>query len=573
MSEMIDPFRQKIEEKYQGKRVISSMEEEIIVETIADLNFYNLDPEDRYEAIQNQWAWGINHIEGEDAVFHGILYRPVAREFLLAEEPYLALFGGYGSAKTTFGALLCTQAMWEFPGIEIGAYRTTLGLVRETVISTTMKLWTNFLGLKEGQHFYHKKTDQKLVLNVKGGPSIINYGPFKDEMVSLDKTIDDFKGKNYSMMWIDESPRLQYELFKAIQARGGRQEGLIVPDEWCKTILTGNPPDETHYQYIMFEEKEDIKDRGVKMKDAELYRIFRMGSYHNRDGIKQSVLRRYENLPPAQRRIFLDGKSGYIAYGGIGVYEKAFDDSVHIHEDYLPYDPDKSLVLGWDMNVNGKHKACVIGQWNQWGQLDILLEHCVLAPSIPVFIDQVIRLCSEMYPCRRKAIDYVDPAAKELEQLTLKSPMSVMRARGRNPLYFEGYRPLSVRTDAVTTLMMSSPGGTRRCIRISEKGCPTLVKGLRGAYRYPVRDETEGIVGEKPIKNEWSHPNDALQYLVAGCELNLSPEEQAVQDMQVRERNFKQMQPRGLVPPGALTPKSLFKDRFSRGVGPKPTGL
>jgi hypothetical protein len=59
---------------------------------------------------------------------------------------------------------------------------------------------------------------------------------------------------------------------------------------------------------------------------------------------------------------------------------------------------------------------------------------------------------------------------------------------------------------------------TRRgpCFQICEETAPITVKGFEGGYHYP-QNAISREDDLKPVKNEFSHPHDGLQYLAAGA--------------------------------------------------------
>jgi len=66
--------------------------------------------------------------------------------------------------------------------------------------------------------------------------------------------------------------------------------------------------------------------------------------------------------------------------------------------------------------------------------------------------------------------------------------------------------------DYLTKTYAEGPG-----MLIDEGNCPLIVEGMAGGYRYP--DKANEIEPHmiRPIKNKYSHPLDALQYLASGA--------------------------------------------------------
>lgn len=54
------------------------------------------------------------------------------------------------------------------------------------------------------------------------------------------------------------------------------------------------------------------------------------------------------------------------------------------------------------------------------------------------------------------------------------------------------------------------------CLQIYERGCPMLVKGFEGGYRFAEKAAEVEPTKLRPIKDAYSHPQDAFQYLACG---------------------------------------------------------
>ena len=47
--------------------------------------------------------------------------------------------------------------------------------------------------------------------------------------------------------------------------------------------------------------------------------------------------------------------------------------------------------------------------------------------------------------------------------------------------------------------------------------CPILIEGFNGGYMYPEKALEIEPTQIRPLKNKYSHPHDALQYVAAGA--------------------------------------------------------
>jgi hypothetical protein len=81
------------------------------------------------------------------------------------------------------------------------------------------------------------------------------------------------------------------------------------------------------------------------------------------------------------------------------------------------------------------------------------------------------------------------------------------------------------RLDAVKQFLIRLVDG-KPAIMFNRDMCPTLRKGLQGQYRYKKIQATgkTDVYHEKPVKDRFSHPQDALQYVMLGYIGGYNPE-------------------------------------------------
>ena len=536
----LDEFRRYIEHKYKGREVISTKGETLVVNSIADLNFDNLEENDRHAACAQDWAWGITHVEGDEEVVKGILFRPVARDFLLCPKPYVALWGGFGSGKTLMGLLKVVLAIFAHPGLHAAVYRTTLSQVRNTTIKQLVDDLFPMLGLEEGVDWIDRSDPLKRWIEVYIGDEVskIYYRPFKDQAVSIDKIMDDIKSFNVDMLLVDESVRLGQITHDTLAGRRGRWLKHRLPKEFHQLLLVGNPPDRHHYQYKMYCEGVNPRSGSTdRMKGADKYAAFWMSTYDNRDAVTAEYIQDLEEKPENWKRTFLFGEPGFVEHIGLAIYAQTFDTDRHVNFDGLKHDRNKPLLRGWDMNHNGHFKACVIAQMDEHGTLRVLDELVTDRPGIEPFVEDVYRTCNIYYPTMVPGQDYVDPAATEVSQVGMLSPTDLMAKHGF--VAIPGDKHLNLRHNAVNTLLSNSPKAGHPGIIIDGTRCHMLLQGFQGGYKYKIRDESEMIISPQPDKNIYSHPHDALQYLCCKLSSKVDHKLREEQRMIVRDRHFR----------------------------------
>lgn len=120
--------------------------------------------------------------------------------------------------------------------------------------------------------------------------------------------------------------------------------------------------------------------------------------------------------------------------------------------------------------------------------------------------------------------DAIDPAAANssyTRQINVngksvnESALNIFRTYNINPVYRTSARGLVETIAVVNRLFEKRDGLGRPVFRVDRKGCPKLVRGYRGAYRWPTEAE-KGANSNVPLKgvdcDQLDHPQDAARY-------------------------------------------------------------
>ena len=212
------------------------------------------------------------------------------------------------------------------------------------------------------------------------------------------------------------------------------------------------------------------------------------------------------------RKFMQEYELNWDSFTGLPVYAD-FKKQLHISEASLEPEIGLPLLRGWDQ---GLYPACIIAQYVK-GQLRILKEIIGHNEHAITFVPRVKTQLNLMYPQwadqKKDWLDWTDPAAFSRKDTDPKTFASIMVQNGLRPK--PGPVPFMKRKGAVDEFLVrhtrEGPG-----IILDPYECPTLLRGFDGGYRYPdTYDEIEpGVL--KPLKDEYSHPHDALQYLCWG---------------------------------------------------------
>lgn len=196
-----------------------------------------------------------------------------------------------------------------------------------------------------------------------------------------------------------------------------------------------------------------------------------------------------------------------------------------VYEDYkkvlhaargLIIEPGIPLLLGWDFGLTPACLICqLIGR-----RLRIYREILETNGSISKLAPIVMNILKTLYlPWIHHAdhmiISYVDPAGFQRAQTDENTCVKVMRTHGfirilPGPVGWEERRRAV--ENPLTKIYADGPG-----LLIDEELCPVLVEGFGGGYRYPEKSIEIEPAKIQPLKNKYSHPHDALQYVAAGA--------------------------------------------------------
>lgn len=167
------------------------------------------------------------------------------------------------------------------------------------------------------------------------------------------------------------------------------------------------------------------------------------------------------------------------------------------------------LLRGWDFGLT---PACVVSQL-QGNQLVVLKEFTGLNVGADRFSDHVLPQCQMLYP-GYKWFDFIDPAGVNRDQSDEGQCAAILDSKGLSCI--PGVVSFESRRKSVERLLRTFDPKTREPLLVVDMpNCPVITRGFDGGYRYP-----EGALGKqtknvKPLKDEHSHPHDALQYVAS----------------------------------------------------------
>jgi hypothetical protein len=432
----------------------------------------------------------------------GINYTPAptVAKFIKSEQFYSFIVGPVGSSKTT-GILfkILYHAMRQKPSPKDGIRRTrwvvvrnTMPQLRDTTINSFM-MW-----FKPGQAGQWKSTSNTFVFKFDDVEAEVMFRPLDTpedvrRVLSLEVT----------GVILDEFVEIPQEIVEALSGRCGRYPPVQLeggPD-WWGMWGASNPGNEDDWWYDwLYEERPSnlayFEQPGGFSSDAENLANLPGGSDY------------YANLAEGKSEEwinqFINVRWGF-SLRGTPVY-KAFRSALHVAKERIPYNPHRSVVVGFDAGLT---PSAIIGQQDAHGRVLVIGELVSENMGARRFCrEKLIPYLNERCPdCTLEIV--ADPACTQRAQTDERSVKQILEEEMRVKVRPAPSNALADRIGAVedylTRLTDAGPA------MLVDPNCRKLIRGFTSGYHYAVNNK--GRTADSPEKNEYSHPHDANQYL------------------------------------------------------------
>lgn len=457
---------------------------------------------------------------------------PTIKAFILDYRPgalfYDWIVGPVGSGKTTgIFFKLCYMASLQAPSPD-GIRRTRAVVVRNTMPQlkdTTLVSWGYWF--KDGTAGKWHETDKRFVLRFGDVECEVLFRP-------LD-TADDVArvlSLEVTFVIIDEFVQLPRAIIDALSARVGRYPpksaggatnwgmwGSSNPDtedNWWFDQLNNNVV-EVERMYI----GEDPDVRAMRRRLSGLpedptgsIRYFVQPSGFSSDaenldslpGGAEYYTNQARNKSEVWIKQFIEAEWGFSIAGTPVI--AAFKPAMHVSKRSLRYNPLLPLVVGFDPGLAGS--ALVFGQQDLEGRLMVLGELVQTNYGSKRLISERLRpYVTRRFPGARLIIA-PDPASLNRSQAD-ERPIIAEFAK-HYEVKAESNNRLPLRVDSIDHFCTRiTDSGV--ALQIDEKECPTLIRALKGGWRF-VMDAKKGTVkGLEPDKGPYSHVGDGFGYL------------------------------------------------------------
>ncbi len=434
------------------------------------------------------------------------------------------VIGPYGSGKSTMCIQRIVRSACHMPRWDSGQRRSRWAIVRNTsgeLHSTTLQTWLTWFG----DLGTIKKRQKPLLMyehEFNDGHGIIRLDLI---FIALDRPDDVRKIKSLELtgVYLNELSELPQNVLSHFKGRvNGRypSKSFCPESYWSGIISDTNPPDEDHWIFRDFEVNKTpsynvfhqpsgllVDEQGKFIKDSD-------GNYlqnHDADNAKHLSNDYYPKLAEKQSegfiKVYCGGKYGLVE-SGKRVYPE-FNYDIHSVQNIEAIQGDP-LYLGFDFGLT---PACVVVQITPRGQVRVLKEYVAEDIGIKTFAKNiVIPKLGIDFPYNKVGGSEGDPSgAKGDEIMEELSCIGELNSLGINTNAATTNDP-DVRINSVRYFLNLMVDG-RPAFLISREGCPVLVKGFMSGYHFKrLKISGDERYQEKPNKNKYSHPHDALQY-------------------------------------------------------------
>jgi hypothetical protein len=210
--------------------------------------------------------------------------------------------------------------------------------------------------------------------------------------------------------------------------------------------------------------------------------------------------------------VYLHGNYGFIQTGQ-PVYGDNFNDELHVPKESLQIIPHATIYAGVDFGLT---PCCVFAQRTMTGQWQVFAE--ITTPKGETLTVQefarVMKSYIDVNFAGHRMCIYGDPAGDTHDCNQGQTAHGIFKKAGIS-ISAAPTNALLPRREAVVQPMIRLIGGKPGFLL--DKNCRILRKGFNGQYKYrKLNVSGDAKYTQEPDKNEYSHPHDALQYLMCG---------------------------------------------------------
>ena len=441
----------------------------------------------------------------------------VLDEYFYCNDRVAIITGPLGSGKTfTSCEKVFDRMVTQRPNRE-RVRKTRFYAIRNTypdLLGTTVKDWMDLFGdlgrykgggIEPPSHKLRFKLPDRTTVNAE----------FIFLALDRPQAIKKLRGAQATGFWLNEIKELPKGVVDMCDLRHGRYpSNMDGGPSWHGMIGDTNQVDQDHWLYEL---AEVVKPKGWSFftQPGGVTKPIPGGSW-----VVNPTAENIINLPEDYYEAGMEGKDEeWIKvnlgnqYGSVSdgkaVYKEQYNDTAHINADIL-FIPGEPIAVGLDFGLT---PAAVFGQQTARGAISILAELTSEGMGINQFYSLVVR-------------PFVVKHFSEASKITwIGDPAGNKRAETNEQTVFKELEDLGIIVEAANTndpvmrieavrYYLQLMSGIKPAFQMHPR-CNVLRKGFNGGYKF----KRIQVIGEDkymsvPDKNRYSHPHDALQYLM-----------------------------------------------------------
>jgi hypothetical protein len=428
------------------------------------------------------------------------------------------LFGPVGSGKSSACVMEIVRMAREMPVGRLSGKRRSRWLVARNTYpelrDTTIKTFKEWVPEQLGTW---NKSEHSFVMKFDDVELEVIFRSFE--------TPEDVK-KLLSMeltgAWFNETREFPKAVFDLAQTRVGRfPRREDVPQYRSCVIGDTNPPDDDHWLFKMFFEGdpepgfEAFRQPGGMEPNAE--NVEHLERCENWPDHEIPCRCYYPKLMRKKSQAWIDSyihAKFVFVVDGKPVYPE-FNEKTHVRAFETPTRP-HLISMGQDYGLT---PACVWGYEMPDGQIRISHEFVSEHMGATNFGNEVARDCRRLFPQGTRFEGWGDPSGTTDSSTDERTPIDVVNAAfglGQTVIAAAPTNDFTLRRDAVGTAFRTMTMQGEPSLIIHPR-CKKLRKACAGGYHFKrLQVSGDDRYQDVPLKNEFSHVAEALQYLMVG---------------------------------------------------------
>lgn len=330
-------------------------------------------------------------------------------------------------------------------------------------------------------------------------------------------------------VWFNEVREINKAIVDAATGRVGRYPSKkdcpanVKPENfpsWSGVIMDTNPPDDCHWFYRCAENDAwAVDENGERIPKEKIPKHKRWAFFHQPSGLDEKA-ENIENLPKDYYsriiigkdkewiNVYVHGNYGFIQ-DGKPVYKNEWNDTLHV-TDSNEINKNGTVYIGLDFGLT---PCAVFGQMNARGVWhifhELVTDDMAIEPFAKLLNKEIQAICpdAQVFIYGDPAGEFRDTQGCTVFEILKKHGLMARKAQTNN---------YEIRRAAVCAPLCRMIDGKAGFLLY--KGCEVLRRGFNGGYKYRKLNVSggENKYGVEAEKNQFSHPHDALQYMLMG---------------------------------------------------------